>query len=87
MPDSERLRRLDHDLVWHPFTPMSVYRDENAPIIVEGDGFHLIDTDGRRYLDGHSSLWCNIHGHRVAAIIRRCWGFPTHRRSNSHQSS
>ena len=68
MPDSERLRRLDHDLVWHPFTPMSVYRDENAPIIVEGDGFHLIDADGRRYLDGHSSLWCNIHGHRVAAI-------------------
>ena len=29
---------------------------------------HLIDTDGRRYLDGHSSLWCNIHGHRVPAI-------------------
>lgn len=47
---------------------MSAYRDEHAPIMVEADGFHLIDADGRRYLDGHSSLWCNIHGHRVQAI-------------------
>lgn len=47
---------------------MSDYRQEHAPIIVEAQGFHLIDADGRRYLDGHSSLWCNIHGHRVPAI-------------------
>ncbi len=55
-------------MVWHPFTPMSEFRNENAPVIVEADGFHLIDARGRRYLDGHSSLWCNIHGHRVPAI-------------------
>ena len=66
--DSDRLRRLDNELVWHPFTPMSTYRTESAPIIVAAEGFHLIDTDGHRYLDGHSSLWCNIHGHRVPAI-------------------
>ena len=47
---------------------MSEFRNENAPIIVEADGFHLIDAQGHRYLDGHSSLWCNIHGHRVPAI-------------------
>ena len=47
---------------------MSEFRNENAPVIVEADGFHLIDSQGRRYLDGHSSLWCNIHGHRVTAI-------------------
>lgn len=47
---------------------------EEIPVIVAGDGFHLIDTDGRRYLDGVSSLWCNVHGHRVPEIdeaIRR----------------
>jgi adenosylmethionine---8-amino-7-oxononanoate aminotransferase len=68
------LRSLDNAHVWHPFTAMSAYRDERAPIIVEADGFFLVDTDGNRYLDGHSSLWCNIHGHRVVAIdeaIRR----------------
>ena len=47
---------------------MSAYRDEDAPIIVDASGFHLFDAEGRRYLDGHSSLWCNIHGHRVPAI-------------------
>ena len=42
-------------------------REEN-PVIVAGDGFYLIDTDGKRYLDGVSSLWCNVHGHRVPEI-------------------
>lgn len=66
--NSEQLRQADNASVWHPFTAMSAYRDEQAPIIAQADGFHLIDTAGRRYLDGHSSLWCNIHGHRVPAI-------------------
>jgi adenosylmethionine-8-amino-7-oxononanoate aminotransferase len=65
---TDRLRQLDNDHVWHPFTAMSAYRDEDAPIIGDAEGFFLIDSTGRRYLDGHSSLWCNIHGHRVPAI-------------------
>jgi adenosylmethionine-8-amino-7-oxononanoate aminotransferase len=65
---TDRLRQLDNDHVWHPFTAMSAYREEDAPIIVDAEGFYLIDSTGRRYLDGHSSLWCNIHGHRVPAI-------------------
>ncbi|MBI1345367.1 adenosylmethionine--8-amino-7-oxononanoate transaminase [bacterium] len=67
MNDHE-LRSLDNDHVWHPFTAMSAYVDEQAPIISHAEGFHLFDTAGRRYLDGHSSLWCNVHGHRVAEI-------------------
>ncbi|MDX1965562.1 MAG: adenosylmethionine--8-amino-7-oxononanoate transaminase [Planctomycetaceae bacterium] len=62
------LRTLDADHVWHPFTAMSAYVVEQAPIIVAAEGFELIDVEGRRYLDGHSSLWCNIHGHRVPEI-------------------
>jgi adenosylmethionine-8-amino-7-oxononanoate aminotransferase len=62
------LRRWDHDFVWHPFTPMQAYRDERAPIIERGEGFFLIDVEGNRYLDGISSLWCNVHGHRVPQI-------------------
>ena len=65
---TDQLRQWDNDHVWHPFTPMSAWIDEQAPIIVRGEGFELIDTDGRRYLDGISSLWCNVHGHAVPAI-------------------
>lgn len=62
------LRDWDNQHVWHPFAPMQAFREEHAPIIVAGDGFDLIDSDGNRYLDGISSLWCNIHGHRVPEI-------------------
>src|SRR5689334_17715389 len=37
-------------------------------VITAADGMYLIDSDGNRYLDGVSSLWCNIHGHRVPEI-------------------
>ena len=68
--DTVQLRQWDHEHVWHPFAPMQNYRDEEAPIIQRGDGFTLIGTEGEHYLDGISSLWCNIHGHRVEQIDR-----------------
>lgn len=63
-----RLARLDHQHVWHPFTAMKQWREQPPLIIERGEGPWLIDTDGRRYIDGVSSLWCNVHGHRVKAI-------------------
>lgn len=47
---------------------MTAYREEAAPIITQGQGFELVDTDGQRYIDGISSLWCNVHGHAVPEI-------------------
>ncbi|MBI1311587.1 adenosylmethionine--8-amino-7-oxononanoate transaminase [bacterium] len=66
--DTSTLRHQDINHVWHPFTPMQEYATEETPIIVSGDGFELIDSDGQRYLDGISALWCNVHGFRVPAI-------------------
>ncbi|MCA9023632.1 MAG: adenosylmethionine--8-amino-7-oxononanoate transaminase [Planctomycetaceae bacterium] len=68
MTESSTLRLWDNEHVWHPFAPMSAYREESAPIIERAEAFHLIDVEGRRYLDGISSLWCNVHGHRVQEI-------------------
>src|ERR1700685_2180307 len=68
MDQSAMLREWDNDFVWHPFTPMLAYRDEAAPIMAAADCFYLIDTEGNRYLDWISSLWCNVHGHRVREI-------------------
>ncbi|HEX6985425.1 MAG TPA: adenosylmethionine--8-amino-7-oxononanoate transaminase, partial [Planctomycetaceae bacterium] len=65
---AEDLRELDRAHVWHPFTPMAAWQEEPFPVIRCADGFELIDTEGRRYLDGISSLWCNVHGHRVPEI-------------------
>ena len=61
--------KLNQDYpVWHPFTPMQAFTEEDAPVIHGADGFFLIDENDRRYLDGISSLWCNVHGHRVKEI-------------------
>ncbi|MDX6627189.1 MAG: adenosylmethionine---8-amino-7-oxononanoate aminotransferase [Solirubrobacterales bacterium] len=60
--------RLDHDHLWHPFTQQQGWIEEEPLVIERGEGCWLFDTDGRRYLDGHSSLWCNVHGHRHPLI-------------------
>ncbi len=56
------------DPVWYPFTQMRAFASEGAPVIVSGEGCVLVDDQGRRYLDGISSLWCNVHGHGRAEI-------------------
>jgi adenosylmethionine---8-amino-7-oxononanoate aminotransferase len=61
--DYEELKRLDHTYLWHPFTQMQEWMAEEPVIISQGEGHYLIDVDGRKYLDGVSSLWCNVHGH------------------------
>jgi len=60
----DRLKHLDHSHLWHPFTQMQEWMGEDPVIISRGDGHYLIDDQGRKYLDGVSSLWCNLHGHR-----------------------
>ena len=64
------LEDLDRRVMWHPFTQMA----EWDPLVIErGEGNYLVDTQGRRYLDGVSSLWCNVHGHnhpRLNAALR-----------------
>ena len=67
-PTPEELRGWDDAHLWHPFTPHSVYREEEPLLIAAGEGHYLIDTEGRRYLDGVGSLWCNLFGHRRAEI-------------------
>jgi adenosylmethionine-8-amino-7-oxononanoate aminotransferase len=67
-PDREQLERWDREHVWHPFTPMQQYAAELPLIIERAEGCLLIDLDGRQYIDGVSSLWCNVHGHRVPAL-------------------
>src|SRR6201993_3320650 len=64
----EQLERWDREHVWHPFTPMQAYASERPLIIERGEGCFLYDLDGTKYLDGVSSLWCNVHGHRVPEI-------------------
>jgi adenosylmethionine-8-amino-7-oxononanoate aminotransferase len=61
---------LDRAHVWHPFTQMRAWNDPARPpvVIVEGRGAILQAEDGREFLDGNSSIWTNLHGHRQPRI-------------------
>ncbi|MGH9266595.1 MAG: adenosylmethionine--8-amino-7-oxononanoate transaminase, partial [Acidimicrobiales bacterium] len=61
----QRLVALDKAHVWHPFTQMRSWLASEPLVIERADGCELIDVEGRRYLDGVSSLWVNVHGHGV----------------------
>ncbi len=75
---TDELRLWDRRHHWHAFTQMAEYE----PLIIErAEGCRLIDIDGREYLDGASSLWCNVHGHRhprIDAAIRDQLGRIAH---------
>ena len=60
--------QLDRDHLWHPFTQQRGWCEEEPLAIERAKGWQLIDTEGRHYIDGVSSLWCNVHGHRHPEI-------------------
>lgn len=64
----QHLADADKNYIWHPFTQMQDWVKEDPVIITEGRDCFLKDSDGRWYLDGVSSLWVNIHGHRRTEI-------------------
>jgi len=62
----------DKSFLWHPFTPMRQWcaPDHEPTVICRGEGVWLYDTRGRRYFDGNSSIWTNIHGHSHPRLLR-----------------
>ncbi|MBX3422986.1 MAG: adenosylmethionine--8-amino-7-oxononanoate transaminase [Pirellulaceae bacterium] len=58
-------QHVDRHHYWHAFTQMAEYE----PLIIDSaQGVWLMDVNGRRLLDGCSSMWCNVHGHRHPVI-------------------
>jgi adenosylmethionine-8-amino-7-oxononanoate aminotransferase len=58
------LEKDDKRYLWHPFTQQQNWEAEPQLVIVAAEGNYLIDSEGRHYLDGVSSLWANLHGHQ-----------------------
>jgi adenosylmethionine---8-amino-7-oxononanoate aminotransferase len=60
----------DQSHCWHPFTRQAEWcaRGHEPLVLVRGEGCWLWDSEGRRYLDGNSSIWTNIHGHAHPTI-------------------
>jgi adenosylmethionine-8-amino-7-oxononanoate aminotransferase len=61
--NTAELAATDRQFLWHPFTQQQGWSEEPPLIIERAEGTTLYDTDGNAYIDGVSSLWCNVHGH------------------------
>ncbi|MEK8145036.1 aspartate aminotransferase family protein [Streptomyces sp. M10(2022)] len=60
---SKDLSRTAYDHLWMHFTRMSDYEKAPVPTIVRGEGTHIFDDQGKRYLDGLSGLFVVNAGH------------------------
>lgn len=58
----------DREFTWHPFTQMKDWMAEEPVIITRGEGVWLEDSFGKKYIDGNSSIWTNVHGHHVPEL-------------------
>jgi len=68
MTTGRDLADLDRAVLWHPFTQQQGWLEEDFPVIERADHTTLYDIEGTAYIDGVSSLWCTVHGHRHPAI-------------------
>ncbi|NWF97469.1 MAG: adenosylmethionine--8-amino-7-oxononanoate transaminase [Nitrospirae bacterium] len=64
LEENKKLEQLDKQYIWHPFTQMKEWVEDVPVIITEGRDCFIKDIYGKWYLDGVSSLWVNIFGHR-----------------------
>lgn len=64
------LTNVDKEFVWHPYTQMRDWAKWKNRVIMKGDGFYLVDSQGRKYLDGSASMWCNVWGHTQNKVVQ-----------------
>ena len=63
------LQRQVRDHLLLNFTDLSTFTDRDIPVMVRGEGCYVIDTAGRRVIDGISGLFCSNLGHDSGAEI------------------
>ncbi|PJB14669.1 MAG: adenosylmethionine--8-amino-7-oxononanoate transaminase [Flavobacteriales bacterium CG_4_9_14_3_um_filter_32_8] len=62
------LKEKDKKYIWHPFDQM---KGANIIPIVKGEGTYVFDENGKKYIDGFSSWWVNVHGHTHPYIAQK----------------
>jgi adenosylmethionine---8-amino-7-oxononanoate aminotransferase len=69
--DRKQILELDRKHVWHPFTEMTRYRQDDPLVVNRAEGSWLYDVDGRRYLDGNASWWVAALGHGHPRLVAK----------------
>ena len=67
---AQDLQALAKRHLWLHFTRMGAFEGQDVPIIVRGEGSHVFDEHGQRYLDGLAALFCVNIGHGRADVAQ-----------------
>jgi 4-aminobutyrate--pyruvate transaminase len=59
----------DVETVIHPYTNLDAFRATGPMIIERGEGIHVWDADGRKYIEGLAGLWCTSLGYSEPELI------------------
>lgn len=84
-PDIDAMRDNAEAHLWRHFAAHSEKDKTQLPVMVGGDGCYLIDTEGRRYLDGLSNLFCVNLGYSYGEEMGRA-AFDQYRKLGYHSS-
>ena len=91
LPNSASAR--DRAFVLHPMTNLVQHAAEGPLIVTRGDGVHIVDDQGRRFIEGVSGLWSvtlGFHNERLAqAAYRQMLQLPSYHmfRFKSHPTA
>ena len=61
-PSAADIREFDNRNHVHPWHPVGI-EDADFMIATEGEGIHLFDTEGRKYIDGPAGMWSTQIGY------------------------
>lgn len=64
------LKQKDKQYIWHPFDQQ---KGADVIPIVKGKGAFVFDEEGKKYIDGFSSWWVNVHGHAHPYIAQKIY--------------
>ena len=63
------LDNRDIEAVVHPYTNLALHRELGPTVIERGSGIYVWDTEGNRYIEGLSGLWCTALGYANEELI------------------
>jgi adenosylmethionine-8-amino-7-oxononanoate aminotransferase len=66
----DEILRLDRAHVWHPYTPMLSWAEEDPIVVYAAEGARLFDADGRSFIDGNSSWGPAALGHAHPRLLK-----------------
>ena len=69
MPSLSNAAVRDIETVIHPYTNLDAFRTSGPMILERGEGIHVWDADGRKYIEGMAGLWCTSLGYSEQELI------------------